>query len=168
MEEEIINRVAKSPLITFDLEALYSPGERRTLDIAQWLHEGFILREKEFRSHVEATDWSLHKDCLVALHCSTEAIVPAWAYMLVASRLAPWARKVHIGTLAELETLLYQEVLADLDLTPYVDRPVIIKGCSHRPVPENAYIMALTKIQNVAKSVMYGEACSSVPLYRRK
>ena len=168
MEEEIINRVAQSQLITFDLEKLYPQGERRTLDIAQWLHQGIILREKEFRAHVDGTDWSLYKDNFVALHCSTGAIVPAWAYMLVASRLAPQVRKVHIGTLGELETLLYHEILADLDLTPYVDRPVIIKGCSHRPVPENAYIMALAKIQGVAKNVMYGEACSSVPLYRKK
>jgi len=168
MEEEIINRVAQSPLITFDLEKLYPLGERRVLDIAQWLHQGIILREKEFRAHVDANDWSVYKDAFVALHCSTDAIVPAWAYMLVASRLTPLVRRVHIGSLEGLETLLYQEILVNLDVSPFVDRPVIIKGCSHRPVPENAYIMALAKIQSVAKNVMYGEACSSVPLYRKK
>jgi len=88
--------------------------------------------------------------------------------MLVASRLTPHAVRVHIGSLEDLETALYQEALEKLDITPFVDRPVIIKGCSHRPVPQNAYIMALAKIQQVAKNVMYGEACSSVPLYRKK
>jgi len=168
MEGEIVNRVAKSPLITFDLEDHYPKGERKLLDIAQWLYEGLILREKEFRAAVDGHDWSDYGDSYVALYCSTDAIVPAWAYMLVASRLAPHAVKVHIGSLIELETALYQDILNDLDVSPFIGKPVIIKGCSHRPVPENAYIMALTKIQQVAKNVMYGEACSSVPLYRKQ
>ncbi len=168
MEGEIVNRVAKSPLITFDLEDHYPKGERKLLDIAQWLYEGLILREKEFRTQVDLHNWSDYEDSYVALYCSTDAIVPAWAFMLVASRLAPHARKVHIGSLNELETALYQDILNDLDVSPFIDKPVIIKGCSHRPVPENAYIMALAKIQEVAKNVMYGEACSSVPLYRKK
>ncbi len=168
MEGEIVNRVAKSPLITFDLEDHYPKGERKLLDIAQWLYEGLILREKEFRTQVDLHNWSDYEDSYVALYCSTDAIVPAWAFMLVASRLAPHARKVHIGSLNELETALYQDILNDLDVSPFIDKPVIIKGCSHRPVPENAYIMALAKIQKVAKNVMYGEACSSVPLYRKK
>ena len=168
MEGEIVNRVAKSPLITFDLEDHYPKGERKQLDIAQWLYEGLILREKEFRTQVDLHNWSDYEDSYVALYCSTDAIVPAWAFMLVASRLAPHARKVHIGSLNELETALYPDILNDLDVSPFIDKPVIIKGCSHRPVPENAYIMALAKIQKVAKNVMYGEACSSVPLYRKK
>lgn len=167
MEGEIVNRVAKSPLITFDLEDYYPKGERKLLDIALWLHEGLILREKDFRAQVDLHDWSGYQDSYVALHCSTDAIVPAWAYMLVASRLEPHAIKVHIGSPSELETSLYQDILKDLDVSPFVGKPVIIKGCSHKPVPENAYIMALAKIQQVAKSVMYGEACSSVPLYRK-
>jgi|SRR5690606_21390460 len=168
MEREIVNRVAKSPLITFDLEDLYPKGERKLVDIALWLHEGLILREKEFRAAVDGHNWSDYAGSYVALHCSTDAIVPAWAYMLVASRLAPHAGKVHIGSLSELETALYQDILNELDVSPFHGKPVIIKGCSHRPVPENAYIMALSKIQQVAKSVMYGEACSSVPLYRKQ
>lgn len=163
-----MNRVAQSPLITFDLEDYYPQGERRVLDISHWLHQGIILREKEFRAHVDGQDWTAFADAYVALHCSTDAIVPAWAFMLVASRLAPHAKKVHIGSLEELETALYQTILEALDVAPFTGRPVIIKGCSHRPVPENAYIMAMIKIQKVAKNVMYGEACSSVPLYRKK
>ena len=165
---EIINRVAQSKLVTFDLEELYPKGERKVLDIKDWLLEGIILREKEFRNHVDAHNWSDYQDSYVALQCSTDAIVPGWAFMLVASKLTPYANKVVVGSLEDLETALYQSILENLDVSPYVDKPVIIKGCSKKPVPENAYLMAIEKIQPVAKSVMYGEACSSVPLYKKK
>lgn len=168
MEEEIINRVAQSKLVTFDLEDYYPKGERIVLDIKDWLYEGIILREKEFRGHVENHEWSTYQDAYVALQCSSEAIVPGWAFMLVSSQLAPYVKKVVIGGLEELETALYQTILENLDVSDFADKPVIIKGCSRKPVPANAYIMAMTKIQQVAKSVMYGEACSSVPLYKRK
>lgn len=168
MEEEIINRVAQSKLVTFDLEDYYPKGERIVLDIKDWLYEGIILREKEFRGHVENHEWSTYQDAYVALHCSTDAIVPGWAFMLVSSQLAPFAKKVVVGSLKNLETALYQTILENLDVSDFTDKPVIIKGCSRKPVPPNAYIMAMTKIQQVAKSVMYGEACSSVPLYKRK
>lgn len=168
MEEEIRNRVAESKLITFDLEDLYQEGRREVVDIKDWLHEGFILREKEFRSHLEEQDWSKYQKAYVALACSTDAIVPGWAFMLVTSKLAPFARKVVVGNLETLEASLYQEQLSQLDLEPFKDKPVIIKGCSNKPVPENAYILAMTQIQQVAKSVMYGEACSAVPLYKKK
>ncbi|WP_318311196.1 DUF2480 family protein [Flagellimonas crocea] len=165
---EIINRVAQSKLITFDLEDYYPKGERKVLDIKDWLYEGFILREKEFRAHVDAHDWSMHQDAYVALQCSSDAIIPGWAFMLVASKLQPYAKKVVQGNLETLETALYQTILENLDVTEFTDKPIIIKGCSKKPVPENAYLMAVAKIQEVAKSVMYGEACSSVPLFKRK
>ncbi|WP_420321052.1 DUF2480 family protein [Flagellimonas sp.] len=168
MGKEIINRVAQSKLITFDLEELYPEGRREVLDIKDWLHEGIILREKEFRSALDEQDWSAYQDAYVALTCSTDAIVPGWAFMLVASKLNPFAKKVVIGKLEDLETSLYQTILEELDLSPFKDKPVIIKGCSNKPVPENAYIMAMSKIQQVAKSVMYGEACSAVPLFKKK
>ncbi len=168
MEKEIVNRVAQSKLITFDLEELYADGDRILLDIKDWLYEGFILREKEFRAHLEAQDWSTFQDAYVALNCSSDAIVPGWAFMLVTSKLVPFAKKVVVGNLEELETSLYQEKLEGLDLEEFKDKPVIIKGCSNKPVPENAYIFAITKIQTVAKSVMYGEACSAVPLFKRR
>jgi len=164
----IINRIAQSKLITFDLEEFYPEGRREVLDIKDWLHKGIILREKEFRSALEAHDWSQYQEAYVALSCSTDAIVPGWAFMLVASRLNPFAKKVVVGNREDLETLLYQTILEGLDVSSFKDKPVIIKGCSNKPVPENAYIMAMTKIQQVAKSVMYGEACSSVPLFKRK
>ncbi|MBO0342187.1 MAG: DUF2480 family protein [Bacteroidota bacterium] len=168
MSEEIINRVAQSKLITFNLEDYYPKGERKVLDIKDWLYEGFILREKEFRAHVEAHDWSAYKDAYVALQCSSDAIVPGWAFMLIASKLQPYAKKVVQGSLENLETALYQSILENLDITEFTDKPVIIKGCSNKPVPENAYLMAVARIQEVAKSVMYGEACSSVPLYKKR
>ncbi|RIV72877.1 DUF2480 family protein [Flagellimonas aequoris] len=168
MEKEIINRVAQSQLVTFDLEDYYPKGERKVLDVSEWLYEGIILREKEFRAYVDAHNWSNYQDAYVALHCSSDAIIPGWAFMLVASRLAPYAKKVVVGNLVDLETSLYQTILENLDVSVFRDKPVIIKGCSHKPVPENAYIMAMVKIQEVAKSVMYGEACSSVPLFKKK
>ena len=168
MEKEIVNRVAQSKLITFDLEDYYPKGERKVLDIKDWLYEGFILREKEFRAHVDAHDWSIYQDAYVALQCSSDAIIPGWAFMLVASKLQPYAKKVVQGNLETLETALYQTILEKLDVTEFTDKPIIIKGCSKKPVPENAYLMAVAKIQEVAKSVMYGEACSSVPLFKRK
>lgn len=168
MAEEIINRVANSKLITFDLEELYPEGERKVLDIKDWLYEGVILKEKEFRTYVEEHDWSQYQNSYVALCCSSDAIIPGWAFMLVASRLSPYAKKVVQGNLEQLESAIYQPILEKLDVSQFQDRPVIIKGCAHKPVPQNAYLQAMAKIQTVAKSVMYGEACSSVPLFKRK
>lgn len=168
MADEIINRVAQGKLVTFDLEELYPVGERVVFDIKDWLVEGLILREKEFRAKAQEHDWKQYQDSFVALTCSTEAIIPGWAYMFLASQLKSYAKKVVVGTLETLETVIYQEVLANFNFSPFQDKPVIIKGCSNKPVPQNAYIFAVEKIQEVAKRVMYGEACSSVPLYKRK
>jgi len=166
--EEIINRVSQSKLITFNLEDYYPKGKRIRIDIKDWLYEGFILREKDFRELLEKHDWESYQDSYVALCCSTDAIVPGWAYMLIATKLQPYTKKVIIGSLEDLESSLYQTILENLDVSSYVDKPVIIKGCSNKPVPPNAYLWATTKIQAVAKNVMYGEACSSVPLYKKK
>lgn len=168
MKEIIVNRVAQSSIVTFDLEALYPKGPRIALDIKPWLHQGLVVREKEFRQQLETHDWTSYTNAFVALHCSTGAIVPAWGFMLVASKLLPVAQTVVVGSLEDLEIHLYQNLLNQLDVTPFKDKPVIIKGCAHKPVPENAYLMALAKIQLVAKRVLYGEACSSVPIFKRK
>lgn len=167
MAEEIINRVANSKLITFDLEDLYRPGNRQLIDISQWLDQGFILRESEFRKSIKEHDWSQYTNAFVALHCSTDAIVPAWAYMLVTTHMQGIAKKVITGDLALLETILYTEVIQGIDVTPYENVPVIVKGCSNKPVPENAYLLLIEKLQPVARSLMFGEACSSVPLYKK-
>ncbi|MBT8282227.1 MAG: DUF2480 family protein [Muriicola sp.] len=168
MSEEIVNRVSSSPLVTFDLEEYYPEGKRLLLDISPWLLEGIILKEKEFRQYVNEHPWENYKDAFVALHCSTDAIVPGWAFMLVTTKLQPWAAEVVQGDLKLLETVLYKKVIDELNVTEFENKPVIIKGCSHKPVPANAYLWATNKLQRVAKSVMYGEACSSVPLYKKK
>ena len=168
MADEIVNRVAQSKLITFDLEELYPEGKRVLFDIKDWLYEGLILREKEFRSSVENHDWDKYEGSYVALTCSSDAIIPGWAFMLVSSRLSPYSNKVIVGDLEQLESSIYQDLISNLDVSLFKDKPVIIKGCANKPVPQNAYITAISKIQTVAKSVMYGEACSSVPLFKRK
>ena len=168
MSEEIINRVAQSKLVTFDLEDYYLEGKREVLDIKDWLHEGFILKEKEFRAFVDQHDWEQYQDAYVALQCSSDAIVPGWAFMLIATKLQPFAKKTVKGSLENLETSLYQSVLEQLDLLDYQDKYVIIKGCSHKPVPPNAYLLRTARLQPLVKSLMYGEACSSVPLFKQK
>ena len=169
MAEEIVNRVANNQkLVTVDLEDFYPEGERILFDIKDWLFEGLLLREQDFRKQVADYDWSQHKDQYIALTCSTDAIIPGWAYLLLTSSLVPYAKKVAVGSLETLETILYNDIIAELDLSPYQDKFLIIKGCANKPVPEGAYIALIQKLQPVAKSVMYGEACSSVPLYKRK
>ena len=167
MQEEIINKVANSVLEVFDLEDYYPKGIRTQLDISQWLLEGFLLKEKDFREALKNHDWKQYENHFVAIHCSTDAIIPAWATILVTVYLAPFAKKVVVGNLSDLETALYQELLSTLDYSIYLDKPIILKGCSKKPVPESAYIMAIQKLQPFAKSIMYGEACSAVPLFKR-
>lgn len=166
--DEIINRVAGSVLQVFDLEDYFPEGERVSLDISQWLWEGFVLREKEFRDALKAFDWQQYLGKYVAVHCSNDAIVPAWAYMLVTVYLQPFAKKIVQGNTADINVLVYQELLDNLDYTEYSGKPVIIKGCSRKPVPQEAYVMAAQKLMPFAKSIMFGEACSSVPLYKKK
>ena len=166
--EEIVNRVANSKLITFNLEDLYLPGKRDVIDISQWLAEGFILREKDFRESLKNHNWSVYQDSYVALFCSTDAIVPAWAFMLVSTYLQPVAKRVVVGSLSDLETVLYTEEIYKIDSSKYKEQYVIIKGCSNKPVPQNAYLLLTQKLQSVVKSLMFGEACSSVPLYKAR
>jgi hypothetical protein len=164
----IENRVASSALKTFNLEDYYSPGLRNSLDLSQFLYEGFLLKEKDFRAALLAYNWSQYQNQHLAFFCSTNAIVPAWAYMLVNTYLSPYAATSILGNLESLESHLYQAAMAQIDWTVFADKAVIIKGCSQKPVPQNAYLWATTALQKVAKSVMYGEACSAVPLYKKK
>jgi len=167
LSEEIINRVANSKLVTFDLEEIYPKGERVSFDISQWLLEGIVLRENSFREEATQHNWSQYENKYVALFCSTDAIVPGWAYLLLSLHLAPFAKKVTVGTLEELESILFTELLYNLDVSEYKDKPIIIKGCAHKPIPQNAYVLLAQKLQPIAKSIMYGEACSSVPLFKK-
>ena len=168
MEDQIVNRVANSVIVTIDLEDFYPEGNRIVLDISQWLEQGIVLREKDFRSQVKAQDWSQYRDCYVALYCSTDAIIPGWAYMLVSLELVPFAKKTVVGSLENLESILFSAIIDKIDVNDYKDKPIIIKGCSHKPIPQNAFVLISHKIQPIAKSIMYGEACSAVPLFKKK
>ncbi len=166
MSKDIINKVASSKLITIDLEDYYPQGNRIVIDIKEWLFEEIILKEKEFRVSINEHNWSQYQDDFVALTCSSDAIIPSWAYLLIATSLAPFAKKTIVGNLSELETLLFQDVISEISVSEYKDKLLIIKGCSEKEIPETAYVQLVSKLVPVAKSVMYGEACSTVPLYK--
>jgi hypothetical protein len=168
IQEDIVNKVAQSGLVSFDLATLYPKGERVEYDIKDNLFMGLMLREKDFREFVKAHDWSLYQDKYVALTCSADAIVPTWAYMLLANRLAPYAAEIVFGDKQVLETILFEKALAKLDVEKYRDQRVVVKGCGDIPVPESAYVGLTRKLTPVVKSLMYGEPCSTVPLYKRK
>lgn len=168
MEGEIVNKVANSSLVVFDLEDYYPTEKRVLIDISQWLYEGFILKEKDFRAALIDHDWSIYQNQYVAISCTSDAILPSWAFMLVASYVQPYAKLVVQGDLNQLDLVYYQKVINDLDFTSYQDKPVIIKGCSKKPIPEEGYVMATQKMMNYARSIMFGEACSAVPIFKRK
>lgn len=164
----IINKVAQSGLVEFNLEDHYPKGERLLLDVKEHLFEGLILREKDFREFVKNEDWSKYTDKFVAIVCTADAIVPTWAYMLLATVLEPFAKKIVFGDLKTLETILYTEALSKINPADYADQRIVIKGCSNLPVPESAYVEITRILRPVAKSIMYGEPCSTVPLYKKK
>jgi len=166
MSKEIVNRVAASNLITIDLEEFYPDGKRTIFDISKWLYEGFILKEKDFRERVESHNWSQYRDNYVALTCSTDAIIPSWSYLLITTKLSLFAKKIVVGNLELLETIIYQEIISNLQLDSFKDKPIIIKGCTNKPIPSTISVQLVQKLIPVAKSIMFGEACSTVPLYK--
>ena len=168
MSEEIINRVSNSSLINIDLEELYPAGKRITLDIKDWLFEGIILKEKDFRASVIDHDWSFYKDSFVALTCSEDAVIPSWAYLLISAELAPFAKKIVVGDLEVLETIIFSEIIQNYNTENFKDKPIIIKGCTNKPIPSSAFTMLIQKLHPVAKTIMYGEACSTVQISKRK
>ena len=167
MEEQIINRVAGRQLITFDLEEYSSPGERVLFDIKDNLFQGLILREREFRDFIKSNNWSQYKEKNIAIYCSVDAIIPTWAYMLITIALQPYAKKIVYGNLEELETQLFRDALSQVDWQKFQDAKVVIKGCSKVFVPTTAYVEATDRLREYANSIMFGEACSTVPLYKR-
>ena len=168
MADTIFNRVAESKLITFDLEKLYQIGDRIPIDLSQWLDKGIILREKEFRLKLKQHNWKAYRNQFVAIYCSTDAVLPAWASLLVTTYLQPYAKKVVMGTLIDLETHLFTEEIKKINVSSFKDKAVIIKGCSDKKVPEDSYVQLISRLQPVVKSLFYGEACSSVPLFKKK
>jgi hypothetical protein len=164
---EIINKVAQSGIITIDLEEFYPKGERILFDIKDQLFQGLILREKDFREFVKNQDWNKYSNKYVAITCTADAIVPTWAYMLLTIHLQPVAKKIVFGNLETLESILYNELLSKININEYKDARVVIKGCGTLPVPTAAYLELTRLLTPVAKSIMYGEACSTVPLYKK-
>ena len=164
---EIINRVANSAIVTIDLEAYYITGERVVFDLEPFLFQGLVIKEREYRESFKNLDWSAYADKLVAITCSTDAIIPKWAYMLAMVNLQPVAKEVIIGSIDDLEKHLISGALNALDLAYVQDRPVVIKGCGKLSIPEYAYGEIVKKVMPIAKSVMFGEPCSTVPVYKR-
>lgn len=167
MEQEIINRVVRSPLISLDLEDFYPHGERIVFDLKDCLYQGLILREKDFREFVKTHNWAQYQDKYVAIVCSEDAIVPTWAYMLVAVHLSPFARFYVRGSLEQLEQAIFQEVIEKIDIEQYRDKKVVLKGCGKLPIPEFAHIALTRRLSAVVASLMFGEPCSTVPIYKR-
>nr|WP_316928893.1 DUF2480 family protein [Nafulsella turpanensis] len=163
----IENRVAKSGLITIDLEDFYVEGERVELDIAPVLFQGMVLREKDFRQWVKEHQWEQYQGKLVAIFCSADAIVPTWAYMLIATKIVSYAKMFVCGSAEKLEEALFQQAIEQVKSEEYRDAKLVIKGCSHKPVPTYAYVELSRKLAPVAASIMYGEPCSTVPVYKR-
>ena len=168
IQENIINKVAQSGLLSFDLAELYPQGDRIVYDIKDNLFHGLMLREKDFREFIKDHNWEIYAGKHIAITCSADAIVPTWAYMLLANRLAPYAKTVVFGNLELLETILFERALEKLDLEKYRDQRVVIKGCGEVAIPEFAFIDLTVKLTGIAKSIMYGEPCSTVPIYKRK
>jgi len=167
-EREIINKVAKSPLVTFDLEQYYNHGERVGYDIKPNLFQEIILKEKDFRAFVKDNDWSAYEGKNVAITCSADAIVPTWAYMLIVTKMQPFTNMVVFGDMGSLEDALFRQALAKGDIDDFKDAKVVIKGCGNLPVPTSAYVEITRLLMPVVTSIMYGEPCSTVPLYKRK
>ena len=164
---EIVNRVASSSIELFDLEEHYVPGDRVLLDIRDQLYQGLILKEKDFRNFIKSNDWSQYADKFVAVTCSEDAVVPTWAYMLLTSALQPHARTIVFGGLQDLEEKIFFDALSRIEWKQFKDAKVVIKGCSKVAVPVAAYVEATRLMRPFAASIMFGEPCSTVPVFKR-
>jgi hypothetical protein len=167
MSEMIVNKVAESALQTIDLETFISKEEPVLFDLKDFLFMGLIIKEKEFRASLQQTDTSVYKDKVVLISCSADAIIPMWAYMLVASLLQPVAKELFLGSAEEWKKKKLMEAIAALDTTVYKDQRVVVKGCGDEPIPEAAYLEITNKLRPIAKSIMYGEPCSTVPIFKQ-
>jgi hypothetical protein len=165
--EEILNKVKQSGLIQIDLESLRPSGVRVFFDLAPLLYMGLALREKDFRAYIQTHDWSQYQEKHVAISCSTDAIIPTWAYMLVSSQLSNHASTIIFGSLKDLEKHLYAQVIAEMNLDEFEDGKVVIKGCSKESIPLDAYIALTKRLRPTVRSIFFGEPCSTVPIYKK-
>jgi hypothetical protein len=168
IQENFVNKVAASGLMTLNLEDYFHPGERIVYDIKDNLFHGLMLREKDFREFIKSHDWSAYADKNIAIICSADAIVPTWAYMLLANKMKPYANEVVFGSLETLEATLFVRALSKIDVNSFANERVVIKGCADIEVPVAAYVEITNLLTPVVKSIMYGEPCSTVPIYKRK
>ncbi len=167
MGDQIVNRVANSALQVIDLETLYQEGTRTLLSITDFLDEGVVLREQSFRERLKSHNWQAYQNHLVAVYCPQDVLVPQWATLLLVTYLQPVTQYVLVGNLNDLEQQLFSEKLAQIDFAAYQDGIVMIKGCSNKPVPQQALGLLAAKLTPIVKKLSYGEACSSVPLYKK-
>ena len=165
-QKEIVNRVAKSGLIQLDMADFFAKEEIVEYDIAQNLWEGIALKEKDFREFIRTNDWSIFEDKHVALTCSVDAIIPSWAYMLLSSALQDHAISIHFGSKKEVEQELLMSNINNIQNQDYIDSRIVIKGCGDKHVSEKAWVAITNKLHPVVRSIMYGEPCGTVPLYK--
>ncbi|WP_164122399.1 MULTISPECIES: DUF2480 family protein [Sphingobacterium] len=169
IQENIVNKVAQSGLITIDL-AQYAPPKESIFvyDIKENLFHGLILKEKDFRAFVKEHDWSQYAGKHIGITCSTDAIVPTWAYMILSNKLSPFAKSLHFGSQEEVLRDVISEAIQSIDYARYQDQRIVVKGCGDVFIPESAFVLFTHKLTQVAKSIMYGEPCSTVPVFKRK
>ena len=167
VDKPVVNRVANSGLLTLNLEDYFPTAERVVFDLKDYLYMELILKEKDFRAALEAHDWTRYADRQLLVYCSTDAIIPVWAYMLVATYATPHVAGVFQGTEAEFLKAHYHRVVGGIDAGAYADKRIVIKGCSDQPVPPEAYVALTAKLRPYARTLMYGEPCSTVPIYKR-
>jgi hypothetical protein len=165
---EIINKVSQSGLITIEMKSFKGSQKRTVIDIKKWLYEGIVLKEKLFRSHLKEAQWDNYKNHFVAIHCSEDTIVPIWAYMLITSYLKPYAENIILGDSKDLEAHVFCQNINQLNLSDYKDKRVLIKGCSDTYIPDTSFVHISELLINEVKSLMFGEACSNVPIFKRK
>lgn len=168
IQENIVNKVAASGLVTFNLEDYFHKGERLVYDIKDNLFHGLILKEQDFRAFIKSHNWEQYAGKNVAITCTADAIVPTWAYMLLANKMNPYANEIVFGSLETLDSILFAKALNKININDFAGERVVIKGCADLEVPVSAYVEITNLLTPVAKSIMYGEPCSTVPIYKRK
>lgn len=164
---EIVNRIANSPIATFKLEDHIPEGERVLLDIKEVLFMEMILREKDFRAWVKEHDWEQYEEKYVAVTCSVDTVIQTWVWMILAAKLEPFAKHVTMGSLEDLEKEIWNKTLDEMDFSEFADRPVVVKGCSDKPIPASIYAEATRRLFPFAKKISFGEPCSTVPVHKR-
>jgi hypothetical protein len=166
MEDVIINKVAGSSLVTLDLEKYYPEGDIVLFDIREFLFMELILKEKEYRETLKNFDWSIYENKNVAITCSADAIIPMWAYMLATTYLTPFAKDIFFGNAREVFDILFLKNLWKIDVKEFENKRIVVKGCGDKKIPEVVYVEITKILRPVAKSIMYGEPCSTVPVYK--